>query len=143
MLKDREEGEGMRLILFVCTGNTCRSPMAEAMARKMGLDAQSAGLSAAPGMPASPQAIRAARRHGADLSGHRARQMNAALAEAAALICPMTLQHARLLRAQYPHCAEKILLPPLEIPDPYGGEDQEYESCIQSLIAMVGKLKAD
>ena len=71
------------MILFVCTGNTCRSPMAAAMARKMGLQAESAGLSAFPGMPATPQALRAAQRHGGDLAGHRARMVDAEMVKRA------------------------------------------------------------
>ena len=129
------------MILFVCTGNTCRSPMAAAMARKMGLQAESAGLSAFPGMPATPQALRAVQRHGGDLAGHRARMVDAEMVKRADLICPMTRSHALCLLERFPGCAGKIILPDPEIPDPYGGDDRVYESCIQSLIEMVGELK--
>ena len=128
------------MILFICTGNTCRSPMAAAMARKMGLQAESAGLSAFPGMPATPQAIRAAYRHGADLTEHRAQLVDEKLIARADTICPMTRSHALSLLARFPGCAGKIIPPELEIPDPYGGDDATYESCIQSLIEMVGKM---
>ncbi|MBQ6803658.1 MAG: low molecular weight protein arginine phosphatase [Clostridia bacterium] len=130
------------MILFVCTGNTCRSPMAAAMAGKMGLEAASAGLSAFPGVPATPQAIRAARRHGGDLSGHRAQMVTAQLVKAADFICPMTRSHALGLLERFPDCAGKIILPSPEIPDPYGGDDAVYEACIQSLISMVEKIAA-
>lgn len=130
------------MILFVCTGNTCRSPMAAAMAGKMGLEAVSAGLSAFPGVPATPQAICAARRHGGDLSGHRAQMVTAQLVKAADFICPMTRSHALGLLERFPDCVGKIILPSPEIPDPYGGDDAVYEACIQSLISMVKKIAA-
>lgn len=128
------------MILFVCTGNTCRSPMAAAMAVKLGLQAESAGLSAFPGMPATPQAIRAARRHGADLTAHRARPVEEALLSRAEIICPMTRSHAAILRERFPACAGKIILPSPEIPDPYGGDDGVYEDCIQALIVLTKRL---
>lgn len=131
------------MILFVCTGNTCRSPMAAAMARKMGLEAASAGLSAFPGMPATAQAIRAAMRHGGDLSGHRAQMVSAQLVMAADIICPMTRSHALALLERFSDCAGKIILPSPEIPDPYGGDDAVYEACIQSLISLVEKITAE
>ena len=129
------------MILFVCTGNTCRSPMAAAMALKMGLQAESAGLSAFPGMPATPQAIRAAHRHGADLTAHRARMADGEMIERAERIFPMTRGHAIALLERFPHCAGKIILPSPEIPDPYGGDDAVYEACIRSLIEMIGKIE--
>ena len=128
------------MILFVCTGNTCRSPMAAAMARKMGLQAESAGLSAYPGLPATLPAIRAAQRHGGDLTAHRARMVDGEMVKRAKIICPMTRSHAIVLVERFPDCAGKIILPSPEIPDPYGGDDRVYESCIQSVIEMVGKM---
>ena len=114
--------------------------MAAAMALKMGLNAESAGLSAFPGMPATDQAIGAARRHGGDLTAHRARMVDEDMVKRASIICPMTRGHAIALLERFPHCAGKIILPSPEIPDPYGGDEDVYESCIQSLIEMVGKM---
>ena len=68
------------MILFVCTGNTCRSPLAAALARAYGVDAQSAGLSADPGDVATPEAVRASQRHGADLSALCAERPSLSLA---------------------------------------------------------------
>ena len=88
----------MRL-LFVCTGNTCRSPMAEAIARQLaderGLDvtASSAGTSAWDGAPASDGALLVALEEGLDLSIHRAQVLSRDLVAAADLILVMSPHH--------------------------------------------------
>ena len=122
------------MILFVCTGNTCRSPMASALARAAGVDAQSAGLHAFPGAPASPQAIRAARLYGADLTGHRARMLDEAMLRDAEAVWVMTEAHEALLNTMFPQYARKVnvLWPP--IPDPFGGDDRTYEKCAGRLM---------
>ena len=122
------------MILFVCTGNTCRSPLACALARAAGVDAQSAGLAAQPGAPASAPAIRAAARFGADLTGHRARMADEALLRQAEAVWVMTESHEAALHMMYPQFSHKVdvLRPP--IPDPYGGDDQAYQRCAQSLL---------
>ena len=127
------------MILFVCTGNTCRSPMACALARAAGIDADSAGLSAYPGSPATPQAIRAARRHGGDLSAHRAKQADRALLERADMIWVMTEEHRAALCAFFPEYARRVRVLEPAIPDPFGGSDETYERCIQSLLLAMGR----
>ena len=97
------------MILFVCTGNTCRSPLAAALARAYGVDAQSAGLSAYPGDPASSQAARVARLYGADLSGHRARQVTREMVDQADAIFVMTPGHRAALCALFPQAIIDIL----------------------------------
>lgn len=121
------------MILFVCTGNTCRSPMASALARAAGVDAQSAGLHAYPGAPASPQAIRAARLYGADLTAHRARMLDEDMLRDAEEVWVMTEAHEAVLNMMFPQYSRKVsvLWPP--IPDPYGGGDRAYEKCAKSL----------
>ena len=122
------------MILFVCTGNTCRSPMASALARAAGVDAQSAGMHAFPGAPASPQAIRAARLYGADLTDHRARMLDETMLRDAEAVWVMTEAHEALLNMMFPQYARKVnvLWPP--IPDPFGGDDRTYERCAKSLM---------
>ncbi len=86
-------------ILFVCTGNTCRSPMAEAIARRLagerGLEVTvgSAGTSAWDGAPASDGALLVALEHGLDLSGHRARVLTRELVAGADLVLVMSPHH--------------------------------------------------
>ena len=122
------------MILFVCTGNTCRSPMACALARAAGVDAQSAGLQAYDGAPATPQAVRAARLFGADLTGHRARTVDETMMREAEEVWVMTEGHEALLNRMFPAYSRKVnvLWPP--IPDPYGGDGRTYEKCARSLI---------
>ena len=129
------------MILFVCTGNTCRSPLACALARAAGVDAQSAGLAAAPGSPASPRAVRAARRYGADLSGHRARQVDEDMVNRADAIWVMTENHRLALCAMYPWRESRIdvLEPP--IPDPYGGDDEVYDKCAQRILLALRRAE--
>ena len=125
------------MILFVCTGNTCRSPLAAALARTYGVNAQSAGLIADPGDPATPEAVRTARRHGGDLSAHRARNVQNYLMREASQVYAMTLDHAKTLRMRFPEYAERIHVLNPAIPDPYGGNDDVYEACAQMLLAAM------
>jgi len=117
------------MILFVCSGNTCRSPLAAAMARQRGWDAQSAGLYAAPGAPASPGSCRAAERRGLDLWGHRARRLSAEMVEQAERIYVMMDALYALVLLHFPQAAGKLYVLRPAIPDPYGGDDAEYERC--------------
>lgn len=124
------------LYLFICTGNTCRSPMAAALMnrllRERGLPgrAESAGLAAAPGEPASRNAVLAAAERGADLSAHRARPADAVLMERSAAVFAMTSEHLRLLEARFPAQRDKLrLLGPHGIPDPFGGDLAAYRRC--------------
>ncbi len=103
------------MILFVCTGNTCRSPMAEHLFRAragtaLGWQAVSAGVLAFPGAPASAEAVAALREKGIDLSGHRSRPVTRDLVEQADLIVAMTAGHRDELRRRFPAAADRIRL---------------------------------
>lgn len=101
-------------ICFVCTGNVCRSPMAEGLARihpgLAGVELASAGTWAAEGLPATPEAVAAAAAYGADICGHRARALSAAQVAAADLVVVMTSVHRAEVEALAPSHAFKVVL---------------------------------
>lgn len=141
-------------ILFVCSGNTCRSPMAEAIARRClgeklavepaelerrGIMVMSAGVLAIAGLRASEPAVEALRAVGIDLSGHRSRPLTPELIHQADVIYTMTRAHARSVRAMFPSAAEKILPldPERDIEDPMGGGLAEYQALAMELQSLV------
>ncbi len=96
-------------ILFVCTGNTCRSPMAEGLFKDMlkknkidNIDVSSAGLSVFPGEGANEKAVRALEEKGIDIGKHRARQLPEKL-DKADLILTMTLSHKEAIENYFRH----------------------------------------
>ncbi len=116
-------------VLFICTGNTCRSPMAEASLRILlqgrnvnSIDVMSAGTMATPGCPATIYAAEAVKTWNGDLSGHRSRPMTRDLLEQADLILVMTPAHFRDVVTQSPEAREKTFLLK-RFPDP--GDDGE------------------
>ena len=133
-------------IVFVCTGNTCRSPMAQALAiqqaQKQGLDCHiiSAGLAAYRDAGASENAIEAMREIGVDISGHRSQPLTPSIIRQADIIIPMTGQHRQLLTAMGVP-AEKLRSIG-EIPDPYGGDLDVYRQCRDTLQQAVTALLA-
>ena len=134
----------MKTILFVCTGNTCRSPMAAALMRRLleekgvaDVRCESAGLAAAPGEPASRNAVEAMREAGIDLGSHRARGVTPALLGSADIIYTMSPSHAAMLAARAPACAGKIRVLGGGISDPYGGGPAVYRRCRDELLAAL------
>ena len=134
-------------ILFVCTGNTCRSPMAEGLfhmlAASLGLDAEAAscGLIAMQGEPAAENAIEAAAHLGADISGHAARQITEAMVAGAAHILGMTRGHVDVLRLRFPDHASRIdTLDNTDIADPFGGGSEIYADAAAQIHAATLRL---
>lgn len=126
-------------ILFICTGNTCRSPLAEGFAkeefqrRNLSLTAESAGLFPSPG-GANEKSIGAAKEYGIDLSGHKTRPLTAEMAEGAVAVVTMTPEQAEMLREALPHMSKKIFpLTPEGISDPYGGSEETYRQCAKEI----------
>lgn len=139
------------LILFVCTGNVCRSPMAVALftakAARMGEGERyrvaSAGTWAPDDSLASEGARLALQRRGLALNHHRARTITPAMIDDAALILVMTRSHRDSLRAEFSSARAKIhLLSELvgqqyDIADPYGQSREEYEACATELASLI------
>ena len=132
----------MKTIVFVCTGNTCRSPMAEGifrvLAEKYGLadvTCSSCGTCAYTGLPANPYAVSAAAAYGADISRHRSRALTEyLLAEGDLYVC-MTKPHAMQLQRFLP--PEKVCVLGDGIADPYGGDAEEYRECAAQIYAAL------
>jgi len=122
-------------LLLVCTGNTCRSPMAEVLAKQVlqdqpGVVVGSAGVFAGEGQPASAEAIEAMDAMGLDLSGHRSRALTADLIDQVDQIYTMTESHRRSVLAQAPQAASKMqrLDPHADISDPIGASLEVYQT---------------
>ena len=130
--------------LFVCTGNTCRSPMAAALlvraadARGLAVQAQSAGLFT-DGSPAADPAIEVMAERGVDLTAHRSQNITPELCDWADVIAVMSLQHKQLLAIQGVD-SRKIIVLGGGIPDPYGGSVEVYRATRDRLADAVTEL---
>ena len=115
----------MRNILLLCTGNICRSPMAEGLLRELlpAHDVYSAGLSTIEGSPADPLAIELMWQSGIDISDHRSRNLASWMLREADLVFTMDTAQTRFVIRRYPLARKKVerLGEPcgLDIPDPY------------------------
>lgn len=134
----------MKNVLFICSGNTCRSPMAEGIcnvlaARKgLAVSASSCGVAALEGRPATEEAIEAAAEYGADLSGHSARTVTPELCAGADVIVCMTEGHARAVQAAFGLPGEKFRV--AGVPDPYGLGGSAYRACARAIADYCGAL---
>lgn len=136
-----------RIILFVCTGNTCRSPMCMALfnaffKESTSLRADSCGL-AAFGEPISENAVKALIGRGIKSEGdnnyiaHLSKPVTEELMERAEAVVGMTNRHAMELMFRYPAYASKIHVMPRDISDPYGGDLPLYEKCLSDIEAAL------
>jgi protein-tyrosine-phosphatase len=119
-------------VMFVCTGNTCRSPMAEGYLRHLlpkqwlnRVSVHSSGTGALPGMPATGTAVLAVKKDGFTIGGHRSTLLTDRLIQQADLVVVMEEQHRQAIRVLVPEAAP-VLLAPDGVPDPIGGELAEY-----------------
>lgn len=128
----------MKNILFVCTGNTCRSPMAMAifndMAKKEGLEWQSdsAGLFADGVSKISIGAFTALANNGI-LCDYTSKKLDNSLMEKADMVFGITENHASSIISLFPQYSDKVFAFPTDISDPYGQSVSVYESCLSEI----------
>jgi protein-tyrosine-phosphatase len=128
----------MPRILFVCGGNTCRSPMAQALAKRLlGDDAvvESAGIDAEDGAPANSKAIVAMERFGLDISNHIARDASEVDLAAFDLIVTMKPKFAERLISE--SGADPTKVRQIDIDDPYGKDLEAYVECAAKIEAVL------
>ena len=134
-------------ILFVCTGNTCRSPMAEVLAKSIfethGIIATiySAGVSTGDGYPASENAVLAMQEQDLDLQTHKSKQISREILNNAHLVLTMTQGHLNVVQTICPQSnaftLSEYAMRSGDVSDPYGGNLQTYRNCALQIRQLI------
>ncbi len=151
------EDEKKFVVLFVCSGNSCRSPMAEGLFREKlpqemrdRVLVRSAGTLGLTGQPASENAVIVAREHGADISGHRSRAVTSEVIAGADIIFTMARHHRDYITANYPawrdnvyvlrDFARKNKFDDPDIFDPIGRDIERYRACCAIIAEEIERV---
>jgi glycine hydroxymethyltransferase len=148
----------MRKILFICTANICRSPMAEGIWNNLRQSdeftflplAESAGVDGMIGSPPTSQAVSLLKAKGIDIGGHIARQLDRKTLHKATEIVCMTREHRERILGAYPEVKPRVYLltefrtdspsPDPDIADPYRGTSKQYDACFKRLETEISRI---
>jgi ribosomal-protein-alanine N-acetyltransferase len=140
----------MKTVLFICTGNTCRSPMAAALMNDLfarrgvsGFRAASAGLAVRPHDTLSENAEAVLKEAGVAVPGRAARQVSEKLIRESSFIVALAPEHRAALEAAFPQLRGKVRLLGGGVPDPYGGDIDSYRRCRDAMLPAVAGLAAE
>lgn len=149
-------------ILFVCTGNTCRSSMAEGILKKYleennieNIYVSSAGISAFQGQKANEKAVNVLSKKGIDISSHKSRQLTEEILKDSDIILTMTNAHKNIILQAVPDISDKVYTLKeyayiinsesieglnVDIEDPYGMDYSVYEQCAEEIKHYINRI---